>query len=267
MATDQAMKTCLKCKQEKSINEFRRDCRRKDGFKARCRSCLCDDSKDRHTKFCPRCKTEKPATEFGRDSNRKDGFRCWCRRCSTLETREDRRRNRPRRKATEQRYYQNNKAKYRVRGQEWARAHPDAMAGYSKAWTKRNPEKRKAIDAANDKKRDKKARVAWWREWRQQNSERLAAKQHARRKANPQAFSVWDRNKRLKRRLVKGTHTAADISDIRRLQRDRCAMPFCRVQLNGKGDVDHIRALARGGTNDRRNIQLLCQPCNNRKHA
>lgn len=31
--------------------------------------------------------------------------------------------------------------------------------------------------------------------------------------------------------------------------------------------VDHIKALRRGGTNDRRNLQMLCQPCNNRKHA
>jgi 5-methylcytosine-specific restriction endonuclease McrA len=31
--------------------------------------------------------------------------------------------------------------------------------------------------------------------------------------------------------------------------------------------VDHKIALANGGTNDRSNIELLCPPCNLRKHA
>ena len=58
-----------------------------------------------------------------------------------------------------------------------------------------------------------------------------------------------------------------DIADIRRMQRDRCANPKCRCKLNGRGAVDHIRALVNGGTNDRRNLQLLCKSCNSSKRS
>jgi 5-methylcytosine-specific restriction endonuclease McrA len=64
---------------------------------------------------------------------------------------------------------------------------------------------------------------------------------------------------------AEGTHTDADISNIRKLQGGRCA--YCRARLNGGGHLDHIQPLARGGTNWPANLQLTCQPCNNRKHA
>lgn len=47
-------------------------------------------------------------------------------------------------------------------------------------------------------------------------------------------------------------------------QRHRCANcgdPFKMVGMN----MDHRVALARGGSNDILNIELLCPPCNNRK--
>jgi 5-methylcytosine-specific restriction endonuclease McrA len=31
--------------------------------------------------------------------------------------------------------------------------------------------------------------------------------------------------------------------------------------------IDHIQPVARAGTNDRSNLQLLCQPCNSSKGA
>lgn len=41
----------------------------------------------------------------------------------------------------------------------------------------------------------------------------------------------------------------------------------CRVKLMGIFHRDHIIPLDLGGTNDIRNIQLLCPPCNGEKHA
>jgi 5-methylcytosine-specific restriction endonuclease McrA len=73
--------------------------------------------------------------------------------------------------------------------------------------------------------------------------------------------------RRAAKRNAGGDHTAEDIADIRRMQRDRCANPKCRCKLNGGGAVDHIRALANDGTNDRRNLQLLCKSCNSRKRS
>lgn len=45
--------------------------------------------------------------------------------------------------------------------------------------------------------------------------------------------------------------------------------PGYRVPAHPSTDLtgDHITPLARGGTNDPANIQILCRPCNSRKHA
>lgn len=45
----------------------------------------------------------------------------------------------------------------------------------------------------------------------------------------------------------------------------KCAC--CRVRLRGKGQIDHIIALACGGTNDASNLQLMCRTCNSAKRA
>jgi 5-methylcytosine-specific restriction endonuclease McrA len=45
-------------------------------------------------------------------------------------------------------------------------------------------------------------------------------------------------------------------------QRGRCA--FCPAKLRS-WHVDHRVALSKGGDNSKRNLQLLCRPCNLRK--
>lgn len=76
------------------------------------------------------------------------------------------------------------------------------------------------------------------------------------------------RAKEAKRRAVqesRGHHTAQDIRDIFALQRAKCGA--CRCSIRKGYHVDHIIAIANGGSNDRRNIQLLCEPCNLLKKA
>jgi len=64
---------------------------------------------------------------------------------------------------------------------------------------------------------------------------------------------------------AEGNHTHEDLSAIRTAQKDCCA--YCSVALNGKGSLDHIVALTRGGTNWPNNLQWLCRSCNSRKHT
>jgi len=81
---------------------------------------------------------------------------------------------------------------------------------------------------------------------------------------NPAKAKVNARNAKAKRRHVPGTHTADDVSAIFKMQKGKCA--YCRHKLL-KYEVDHIVAVSKGGTNDRKNIQLTCSPCNRAKSA
>lgn len=85
------------------------------------------------------------------------------------------------------------------------------------------------------------------------------------KKANPDRLSASARNRYARIMAAEGTHSAADVARIRSLQKDKCAM--CRIRLRGKGQVDHIMAVANGGSNWPRNLQILCKPCNLSKNA
>lgn len=62
-----------------------------------------------------------------------------------------------------------------------------------------------------------------------------------------------------------GTWTADQIAALFQRQRGRCAC--CREKLGHSYHRDHIVPLARGGSNDITNIELLCAPCNLNKGA
>lgn len=74
------------------------------------------------------------------------------------------------------------------------------------------------------------------------------------------------RNRRARIKQVGGTHTAADVSYLRALQKDKCA--FCLLSLGDQTpDVDHYVPLALGGTNERSNLRILHATCNRMKSA
>lgn len=81
----------------------------------------------------------------------------------------------------------------------------------------------------------------------------------------PERAATKERNKRALKRLNGGKHTVADVEQILKAQRNRCGC--CRIKLGKKYHVDHIIPIARGGSNDRRNLQILCAPCNHSKYS
>lgn len=123
----------------------------------------------------------------------------------------------------------------------WAKANPEKVSARTLRWQKANPERH----LANVKR------------WQERNPEQT---RECRRLAH--------RARRAKLKGSGGKHTTADIQAITRAQKDKCA--WCRISLRDvQRNIDHIVPLFLGGSDDRRNLQILCRPCNmtkGRKH-
>lgn len=149
------------------------------------------------------------------------------------------------------------------------------------AWLAANRERKQAMDRAYAAANREAARQRA-SEWYRQNKSRpeVKAARAAYREATKEKQHLWNkrwrddhpeecgvhaRNRRARKRAT-GKHSVADLREIGVLQKGKCA--YCTTRLTADNrHVDHITPLVRGGTNGRANLQLLCQPCNNRKHA
>lgn len=74
---------------------------------------------------------------------------------------------------------------------------------------------------------------------------------------------IYRHNRRIRKRKNGGSFTRADVEIIRARQSGLCAA--CGVA--GKLEIDHIVAVANGGSGDPSNLQLLCGHCNKSKGA
>lgn len=149
-------------------------------------------------------------------------------------------------KARAVRYREKNREVMRERTRKWCLANPHKRKEYIARLRAEDPERLLAYSRKHYRKNAAKRRLAT-REYQKKNPERRAS---------------HDRNRRA-RKKAGGTHTYDDICRIFQLQRGKCA--YCRTALVKPFHVDHIVALAKGGTNDPRNLQLLCPPCNQSK--
>jgi 5-methylcytosine-specific restriction endonuclease McrA len=162
----------------------------------------------------------------------------WCKRC---------------RAAAYSVYAQENLKKLAAKARTWRKDNPDAVFAIQKRWRERHPEK-----AAENKQR-------WFDENREYWLASHRANQTRRRAEFPELVRKQEQEQRAKRLAAPGCHVADDIRRTYRLQKGKCA--YCRASLAQGYYVDHILALSRGGTNDARNLQLLCADCNLRKSS
>lgn len=139
----------------------------------------------------------------------------------------------------------------------WKKNNKERNEANRKEYLKKNPDKVAAWDAAS---KSRKHHLRWYAA----NPEKARRRQREYYQRNPDAVKAAAARSRAKRQNAPGRWTAADIRRIFAAQKGRCAM--CRVSIRKGYHIDHIVALANGGTNWPRNLQLLCEPCNLHKH-
>ena len=191
-------------------------------------------------KRCPHCGVTfvNPAEGFHRNRAQRDGWSPYCKECKTVT------------------------------------AKPPTPE-QSEAGRTRSRERMRRIRATNPEY-DKSAKAASYRKHREvyiqkrqayvvANHDRVLAAQRLARQLHPERTRAHDHAKRTKRMAAPGTHTAADVRARYQAQGGRCW--WCKKKVGRRYHVDHIFALANGGTNGPENICIACPECNQKKSA
>ncbi len=155
----------------------------------------------------------------------------------------------PERNLTNQRrYVERNRERVRQCETVWAEKNRSKKRGYCKKWYGKNrkgEQERARIKRAKNIEKYRKYSVQW-------NAD------------NPGKVAAIARNRRA-RAAKGGKHSYDDVMALLKKQKGGCVI--CKTAFGNRYHVDHIMPLARGGSNDRTNLQILCAPCNQSKSA
>ena len=221
---------------------------------------------DGSTKRCPKCSAVRVLEEFPPDKSNPTGRHGWCRECKRVAARDYAKRNRPRNTARSKVWVEANRAHRKA----WRAAHylknRDAITEQIRVWRENNQDRyrKKCRDweSRNAAKRRKQRSLAARKRYAA-NPKKARRYLRAYYKKNSSIFKQARDRYLARRRGNGGKHTQAEIDDILCMQRGKCA--YCRSSISRRYQVDHIKPLARGGTHDRRNLQLTCRRCNAQK--
>lgn len=108
---------------------------------------------------------------------------------------------------------------------------------------------------------------------KRQNAQRRAANPElARQKSrewfarNPEKRAIYEQNRRAKKR-ASGGKLSPDLK-VRLFASQKGCCACCRRDLPiEEFHLDHVMPLSKGGSHEDKNMQLLCQPCNQSKYA
>ncbi len=271
---ENGVKYCYVCKETKPFECFATSKSRSDGYNPMCRDCTAQKAKER--------RKANPGVEAARSA----AYRAANRDKVNADTR--RRYHADLERSREYGRKKRSQPKYRELDRHWRKKNQERGREQARRWYQKHKEAVQASHRRYKEKNNEKI-LARGRAYRKENAERINAGIRERRRArlavddayrlrrlaqsarwhkeNRDAVHAIDHKRRARKKGAEGRYTVQDIARIRKQQKDRCAMPWCRKKLHGKGHKDHIIALARGGTNWPSNIELTCDRCNCRKHA
>jgi 5-methylcytosine-specific restriction endonuclease McrA len=186
-------------------------------------------------KLCSRCKRESPLSQFGNNSRSRDGLKYACYSCTN---------------AASDKYRAENPLKEKAKKAKFREAHSIEIKAYNDKYMAENKKKCDDMKAA----------------WRSANPEKAKEATRFWQSKNKSALRINNQNRRA-RKIANGGKLSRNIASVLfALQRGKCVS--CRVILSKSGyHLDHVTALANGGSHDDKNMQLLCPHCNMSKHA
>jgi 5-methylcytosine-specific restriction endonuclease McrA len=219
-------------------------------------------------KHCPKCKRDLPATPeyFSRNKQNRDGLYGHCKDCKYAVERA--------------RYADNPETRQRTldRTREYAKEHPELRREISKryyeAHHEQELERHRKYHAENIHvyqawyKKNRARVLEYSRQYRLDNPERYrnqSKEYYQTHKA--EALHRW-RVRHVRKREADGSHTLADLREIRAGQTDkrgRLRCWYCGKPIKGAPHLDHKIPLARGGSNGPDNLCYACGPCNKSK--
>ena len=163
-------------------------------------------------------------------------------------------------------------AKRRARNLRWQRNNRDKVRASNRRWAAENPEKCQERQARwyvkqTNNPNTMKSRTAKTKKWRKENPEKHCAQVCRWQAANQIKVAAVQHARRAREIGAKGKYTKADIDRLFVIQDGKCASAWCRKSIVTEIHIDHVISLARDGSNDPINLQLLCPSCNRRKWA
>ena len=143
------------------------------------------------------------------------------------------------------------------RVKRWRERHPERAKEVQQSYHERHPERRKEISRSYYRRNAaaENARTIVWRKANLEKSREHSLASH---------YRHYEKNIfRMAARRSKEKEFVVIDKDKRRISSQPCA----HCGSNKKLHLDHIIPLSRGGNHSVGNLQMLCQHCNNSKHA
>lgn len=280
MITDR--KVCKGCGELKSVEQFKRHHKARDGFTNRCKDCAARESAEVYAKNrdkkkvgpkrCSQCEQTKSRSEFHRNRAQVDGLQNVCKACFSELGKGRGRKPKPR----------------PVPGGYKRCVDCQEVKMYAEFWRKRDTYDglqpkcipcqklyvRRLEDDPEVKARKRRCEQRWWRENREYALEMLKAyrKKHpekwreyglTRYRKSPEKWVEYGSRRRARIANAEGDFTSEQWLAMREYYEDTC---FCCGE-QGQVTFDHVVPISRGGTNTVANGQPLCLGCNKKKHA